>query len=136
VVIEGPYGVFTRHAQRRPRVLLLAAGIGVTSVRALLEDLPRGARPVVVLRATRHEDLVLGAEIAELARRHHGQVHELTGDRGQASIDADWLRRAVPDLRQRDVYVCGPEGFVTEIVDVARQLGVPDDAIHHEAYAL
>ena len=136
VAIEGPYGVFTRHSQRRPRVLLIAAGIGVTSVRALLEDLPRGARPVVVLRATRREDLVLGAEIAKLVRRHHGQVQELTGDRGQASIDPHWLRHAVPDLRQRDVYVCGPEGFVTEIVEVARGLGVPDEAIHHEAYAL
>jgi predicted ferric reductase len=136
VAIEGPYGVFTRHSQGRPRVLLLAAGIGVTSVRALLEDLPREARPVVVLRATRREDLVLGAEIVELVRRHRGQVQELTGDRAQASIDPHWLRRTVPDLRQRDVYVCGPEGFVTEIVGIARWLGVPDEAIHHEAYAL
>src|SRR5579863_1633286 len=116
VAIEGPYGVFTRHSQRRPRVLLIAAGIGVTSVRALLEDLPRGARPVVVLRATRREDLVLGAEIAELVRRHPGQVQELTGDREQASIDQYSLRRMVPDLTERDVYVCGPEGFVTEVV--------------------
>src|SRR5579859_5133144 len=136
VAIEGPYGVFTRHSQRRPRVLLIAAGIGVTSVRALLEDLPPGARPVVVLRATRREDLALGAEITELAGRQHGRVHELTGDREQASIDSNWLRRTVPDLQKRDVYVCGPEGFVTEIVEVARRLGVPGEAIHHEAYAL
>jgi ferredoxin-NADP reductase len=34
------------------------------------------------------------------------------------------------------VYVCGPESFVTAIVAVARHLGVPDDAIHHEAFAL
>jgi predicted ferric reductase len=136
VAIEGPYGVFTRHAQRQPRVLLIAAGIGVTSVRALLEDLPRAAKPVVLLRATRSEDLVLGTEIADLVKRRGGQVHELTGRRGQASIDPHWLRRAVPDLLQRDVYVCGPEGFVTEIVQVARWLGVPDEAIHHEAYAL
>jgi hypothetical protein len=32
--------------------------------------------------------------------------------------------------------VCGPEGFVTEIVELVRWLGVPDEAIHHEAYAL
>jgi len=63
-------------------------------------------------------------------------VHELTGSRSQASIDPYSLRRAVPDLPQRDVYVCGPEGFATEVVEVARWLGVPDEAIHHEAYAL
>jgi predicted ferric reductase len=136
VAIEGPYGVFTRHSQQRSRVLLIAAGIGVTSVRALLEDLPRGAEPIVVLRATRHEDLVLKAEIAELVRRRGGQLHELTGSRARAAIDQYSLRRIVPDLFERDVYVCGPEGFVTEIVELARWLGVPDEAIHHEAYAL
>jgi predicted ferric reductase len=136
VAIEGPYGVFTRHSQRRPRALLIAAGIGVTSVRALLEDLPRGAKPVVVLRAARREDLVLGTEIASLVKRRGGQLHELTGSRAQAAIDQYSLRRLVPDLTERDVYVCGPEGFVTEIVELVRWLGVPDEAIHHEAYAL
>lgn len=136
VAIEGPYGVFTRHSQRRPRVLLIAAGIGVTSVRSLLEDLPRSARPVVVLRATRQEDLVLGTEIADLVKRRGGQLHELTGSRTATSVDQYSLRRLVPDLKERDLYVCGPEAFVTGVVEVARSLGLPDEAIHHEAYAL
>lgn len=136
VAIEGPYGVFTRHAQRRPRVLLIAAGIGVTSVRSLLEDLPRSARPAVVLRATRREDLVLGTEIADLVKRRGGHLHELTGSRTEASVDQYSLRRLVPDLKERDLYVCGPEAFVTSVVEVARSLGLPDEAIHHEAYAL
>jgi len=42
----------------------------------------------------------------------------------------------VPDLDHRDIYVCGPEGFVTDIVELARRLGVPDEAVHHEAFAL
>ena len=136
VAIEGPYGVFTRHAQQRPRVLLIAAGIGVTALRALLEDLPRSARPVVMLRATKHEDLVLGTEIANLVKRRGGQLHELTGNRMAATIDQYSLRHTVPDLKERDLYVCGPEAFVTDIVEVARSLGLPDEAIHHEAYAL
>ena len=136
VAIEGPYGVFTRHAQGRPRVLLIAAGIGVTAVRALLEDLPRGAKPAVVLRAASRDDLVLQPEVADLVKRRGGQLHEVTGSRSQAVIDQYSLRRMVPDLSDRDVYVCGPEGFVTEIVGLLRWLGLPDEAIHHEAYAL
>ena len=136
VAIEGPYGVFTRHSQRRPRMLLIAAGIGVTAIRALLEDLPRGARPVVVLRATRHEDLVLGTEIANLVKRRGGQLHELTGSRMSASVDQYSLRHTVPDYKERDLYVCGPEAFVTSVVEIARSLGIPDEAIHHEAFAL
>ena len=136
VVIEGPYGAFTRYAQQRRGVLLVAAGIGVTALRSLLEDLPRKSAPVVLLRATRAEDVVLGKEVAELVRYRHGKLHELVGTREQAGLDDRSLPRLVPDLDQRDIYVCGPEGFVADIVDLARRLGVPDEAVHHEAFAL
>jgi len=136
IVVEGPYGVFTRFAQQRPQVLLMAAGIGVTALRSLLEDLPRNSAPVVVLRGTRPEDLVLRKEVADLVRYRHGQLHELVGTREEALLDERSLQRLVPDLHRRDIYVCGPEGFVTSIVEVADRLRLPSEAIHHEAYAL
>ena len=136
IVIEGPYGAFTKHAQQRRRALLLAAGIGVTALRSLLEDLPRNSAPVVVLRATRAEDMVLAKEVAELVRYRHGKLHELVGPRERAVLDDRSLPRLVPDLQDRDVYVCGPEGFVADMTDLAKRLGVPDEAIHHEAFAL
>jgi predicted ferric reductase len=136
VVIEGPYGAFTRYAQQRKRVLLVAGGIGVTALRSLLEDLPRNSAPVVVLRASRAEDMVLAKEVAELVRYRHGRLHEVTGTREHADLDGQTLTRLVPDLRDRDLYVCGPEGFVAGVVDLARSIGVPDEAIHHEAFAL
>lgn len=136
VVVEGPYGTFTRDAQLRPRALLIAAGIGVTALRALLEDLPADSRPIVLLRANRTEDLVLGREVHDLVQHKHGQLHEFVGPREVASITGQALRRLVPDLHRRDVYICGPEGFVAGTVDVVRRLRVPDEAIHHEAFAL
>jgi predicted ferric reductase len=136
VVIEGPYGAFTKYAQHRPKALLVAAGIGVTALRSLLEDLPRDSAPVVVLRATRAEDMVLVREVAELVRYRHGRLQELVGTREQAALDEQSLPRLVPDLAERDLYVCGPEGFVADIVDLAKRLGVPDEAVHHEAFAL
>jgi predicted ferric reductase len=136
VAVEGPYGAFTKYAQQRPQALLVAAGIGVTALRSLLEDMPRNAAPVVLLRGTRPEDLVLRKEVAELVRYRHGRVHELVGTREQAVLDERSLQRLVPDLHRRDIYVCGPEGFVTAIVDLAARLGIPAEAVHHEAYAL
>jgi predicted ferric reductase len=136
VVVEGPYGTFTRHAQERQRALLVAAGIGVTALRALLEDLPAGSRPAVILRAGRPEDLVLISEVRELVQHKRGSLHELVGRREEASVTGETLRRLVPDLDRRDVYVCGPEGFVDDVVAIVRSLGVPDEAIHHEAFAL
>ena len=136
IAIEGPYGAFTKFAQQRPQALLVAAGIGVTALRSLLEDMPRNSAPVVLLRGTRPEDLVLRNEVADLVRYRRGRLHELVGTREQALLDEHTLPRLVPDLDRRDIYVCGPEGFVTSVVGLAARLGIPAEAVHHEAYAL
>ena len=99
----------------------------------------RQGRVWVTRDATSHwgsEDLVLAPEVRELVRHRRGKIHELTGPRDQAAIDPVSLPRLVPDLQDRDVYVSGPEGFVTDVVEVARALGVPHESIHHEAFAL
>ncbi len=136
VAIEGPYGAFTRYSRRYHRVAMIAAGIGVTAVRSLLEDLPSGTEPIVLIRATTEEDLVLRREIAALVRHHKGKLHELVGRRDEVRVDAAALRRLVPDLARRDVYVCGPESFVDTVDLTCRHLGVHRNSLHHEAYAL
>jgi ferredoxin-NADP reductase len=134
VAIEGPYGAFTAYARRRKKVACFAGGIGVTSVRALLEDLPLGSDPVVVLRASTEDDLVLSGEVEELVRQRRGRLHELVGSRD--AIGSERFAELVPDIAKRDVFVSGREEFVDHVVDAITKLGVAKDAIHYEVYAL
>ena len=136
VAIEGPYGAFTRHAQQQSRALLIAGGIGVTALRSLLEDLPKRSAPVVIVRASSEADLVLRQEIGELVRHQRGQLHEVIGGRDRVRLDERTLAQFVPDIVERDVYICGPEGFVADLVQMVKYLGVADESIHHEAFAL
>ncbi len=106
VVIEGPYGAFTAHSRRRTKVALIVGGIGVTAIRALLEDLPAGTEPVVILRASTQEDLLLVPEVAEFVRHRKGRLHQLVGSR--SAVRFDRFAELVPDLKKRDVYVAGP----------------------------
>lgn len=134
VGIEGPYGAFTSYARQEKKVACIAGGIGVTSVRALLEDLPLDSEPVVVLRASSKADLVLSDEVRELVRQRRGRLHELVGPR--STIGVDEIFDLLPDLARRDVFVSGPEDFVAEVDAALAKLGLPKDAIHSEAYAL
>jgi ferredoxin-NADP reductase len=136
VAIEGPYGAFTADTRHGDRLLLVGAGVGITPIRALLQELPAGADVVVILRGSTRDDLVLGDEVAEQIRRRGGRLHELVGPREQVALDPAALRRLVPDLADRDVYVCGPDRFTALIADGARRCGVPASHIHHETFAL
>ena len=135
VAIEGPYGAFTHHARHTDRVVLVAAGVGVTPVRALLEDLPRHVDVVAILRGRSRRDLVLRDELAHLVGERGGQLHELVGPRSHARLDERGLTELVPDIADRDLFVCGPGGFMHSVIAAARSAGVRGERIHHEDFA-
>jgi ferredoxin-NADP reductase/DMSO/TMAO reductase YedYZ heme-binding membrane subunit len=135
VAIEGPYGTFTRHARRGPKVLLVGAGLGVTPLRSLLEHLPAETDVSMIVRASHRGDLVLHDELSALVSSRDGVLHEVLGPRQSVRFDQRLLRRLVPDVRERDVYVCGPAGFNEHLVAAARSLGVPESRIHREHFS-
>lgn len=135
VAIEGPYGVFTAAARVGDRVLLVGAGVGVTPLLALLDDLPGGVDVSVVVRASRPQDLVHHDEVLALTAARGGRVHTLTGPRSQVRIE-EALSRLVPDLAGRDVYVCGPPELSDRVLLAARRAGTPEERLHLETFAL
>jgi predicted ferric reductase len=134
IAIEGPYGAFTHHARVSDRVLLIGAGVGMTPLRALLEDLPARTDTVVIMRGSSPDDLVHRGEIAALVDRCGGRLHEIIGSRHKVAFDARLLRHLVPDIATRDIYVCGPDGFMATVIDAALRLGVPEEQVHQEAF--
>ncbi len=135
VAIEGPYGAFTKHVRKSDRILLVGAGVGATPIRALLDDLPRHVDTTVILRGRHERELVLRDEIAQVVGERAGRLHEVVGPREQAPLDVHHLRRLVPDVAERDVYVCGPGSFMTSFISAAREAGVPEDRIHYEDFS-
>jgi predicted ferric reductase len=140
VVVEGPFGVFTALRRTHPRVLLVAGGIGITPLRALLDEMPRGKSAVTLLyRARSWGDVIFREELDELVREHGGSVHYIVGRRG-VEVHPDpfaprFIRQAVPDVQQRDVFVCGPASMEEAVQRSLENLGVPPRQIHREYFA-
>jgi ferredoxin-NADP reductase len=138
VIAEGPYGAFTARRRRERKVLLVAGGIGITPLRALLESMPgRKGDFCLLYRASTEDDVVLRGELDQLAQRRGAVVHYLVGPRGSsADLDPPTFRRLVGDLRACDVYLCGPPAFTAHVRTVLDELGVPGARIHTEEFTL
>jgi predicted ferric reductase len=128
VIIEGPFGGF-RAAGRR--VALIAGGVGITPIRALLEDLPGDI--VVVYRASREEDVILRAELDELARCRGADLHYVLGEE---PLSSERLLELVPDIAERDVFVCGPPAMTEATRASLGRTGVPRRRVFVERFAL
>lgn len=133
VQVEGPFGRFTADRAATRKVLLVAGGAGIGPVRALAEELlARGHEIVVVHRAHAADGLALAAEFTPSPWMRYVPV---AGRRQQLRYDPlapAHLRALVPDIAERDVFVCGPDAMVTTVERSARDLGVPATAIHRE----
>jgi predicted ferric reductase len=135
--LEGPYGAFTSLQRTRPGTLLIAGGVGITPVRALLEE-PAGGNVVVLYRVRGEEDAVLLNEVRGLVAARGGRLHLLTGRTGQGvrPFDPQQLATLVPDIADRDVYVCGPRGMTDTVLAALRALRVPSRQVHAEKFTL
>ncbi|MCX4987680.1 MULTISPECIES: ferredoxin reductase family protein [unclassified Streptomyces] len=134
VFAEGPYGAFTALHRTRPETLLIAGGVGVTPIRALLEDLHDHV--VLIYRVAADRDAVLLDELRELAAAKGAELHVVTGPATPDRLAPRELARLVPDVADRDVFVCGPPGMTSAVLRTLGDLGVPKAQIHFERFSL
>lgn len=148
-----PAGGFTIDAaERRRPAVLLAAGIGVTPLIAMLRHLvhegrrTRHMRPAFLFQCARtRAERAFDAEIANLV--HAGQeklrlVRVLSSpEDAQEAVDFDAAGRLDMALLQAtlpfgdyDFYLCGPPPFMQSMYDGLRGLNVADARIHAEAF--
>lgn len=139
VWMEGPGGTFTAAHRVRERTLLIAGGSGIAPIRALVEELPPGSA-TLIYRASRPDDVLLHRELDWLADAHGVDLWYVVGARDDPGprhvFSPRGLRELVPDVTNRDVYLCGPEGLVNSSRTLLRRVGVPRRQIHLATFEL
>jgi predicted ferric reductase len=144
VSFEGPYGLFTPDARTAPKLAIIAAGIGITPARALLEASTLGPdEATVLLRASDADEATLWTEMQELAAQRGARLYTMIGARSATAPqwmptrDAERnvsLRSVFPDLLESDLYICGPAAWLELIESDARAAGLPPHQLHSERF--
>ena len=143
VWFEGPYGRLSSRARSRRRVVLAGAGVGITPLRALVEELDYAPGDAILLQRYTDEPL-FARELDVLADVRGLQVVALPGRRaapdsilGPAVRGVDEqtaICRLIPDLADRDVFLCGPKPWTDGFERLVMAAGVPRERIHTESF--
>jgi ferredoxin-NADP reductase len=142
-----PAGGFVLDAPAAPKLLLVGGGSGITPIMAMIRDLAdrrqgetrhaRDGRGVIVIHGSRNAgDAIFGAELASLAARFDWlRIHARRDDDVESGrLDAQNLRTLVPDLADREIFVCGPLGLIEVVTQAARDVGALH-RVHQERFA-
>ncbi|MCT9625548.1 ferredoxin reductase [Pseudarthrobacter equi] len=144
----GPVGAFhLADADRRARYLFLAAGAGITPIMSMLRtihDLPGTADVVVLYHGAEAGGFAFHKELAYIASvDSRVKVFYALGDRGRPEewdgfkgrLSAAMIDEVAPDANGRQVYACGPEGYLNTATELLKKVGVDDTSIYMEFFS-
>ena len=146
VRMSGPFGEFSCAPRPRPKLMLLSAGSGITPMLSMarwIADKQSEVDVVFLHVARRQSELIFARELKQLGKQHTGtrvrislsQEAEGSSWRGaRGRLSAAMLKRAAPDLAEREVYLCGPEGFMASARMLLGDAGLPPAQLHEESF--
>jgi predicted ferric reductase len=144
VLVEGPYGRLSARARTREKVAFIGAGVGITPLRALAEALDYEPGNAVLLHRYSGGQPLFRGELEALTAERGLEVLWLPGRRRArgswlgdgigSAADLTALTYWVPDLAERDVYVCGPKPWAADVRASCEAAGLPADRFHVESF--
>lgn len=155
-VIEthAPVGNFAIDAGEERPAVLLAGGVGITPLLAMLRHIvyeglrTRRVRPTILFQSAHsRRDRGFGEELRQLASSAGGAVRiirvlsnvedaeEGADYEAAGRIDIPLLSRFL-SFNDYDFYLCGPPLFMQSLYDGLRQLNIADNRIHAEAFGV
>ena len=145
---DAPYGSFTLHGDADIPAVFLSGGIGVTPIRSIVLQASRDRLPhrIVLFYSNRTPEST--AFLDDLSRAQQENPNfTLVGTMTQMEksgadwdgetgfIDAEMLRKSVPDLDRPIFYISGPRAMVAAMRKTLDDAGVKDDRIRTEEFS-
>lgn len=144
--MTGPHGHFTCAPKPRKKLLLLSAGSGVTPMLSMarwIRDQGLDTDVMYFHCARTREDLIFGAKVAQMAKSNPRFVQRISLTRSTVAhqwrglkgyLDAAMLKKVAPDFAEREIYICGPEGFMAGSKTLLQDSGFAMRHFHEESF--
>ena len=144
--VSGPAGEFSCFNYPSEKILCIAGGSGITPIMSMcrwIVDTRADVDVVVLLSFRSAADIIFRRELELMASRHEHlkivftvtarqPLDPWTGMTGRLCTQVFQL--AVPDLRERHVYLCGPGPFMEAVREQLVQLDFPTQNLHSESF--
>ena len=125
----------------KSKYLFIAGGVGITPVRSMVESLSPTNDLVLLYGSRTSSDIIFKQELESYAANHHFPIYNVYSNEepGEGKevgrVDAEKIKRLVPDFLEREIYLCGPPPMMNGAEQTLLSLGVKPERIHAERFA-
>lgn len=149
IKVGAPAGKFYFAGDESRRVVLVAGGVGITPMMAVIRSLTDrcwAGEMYLIYAVKKRNDVIFERELEHIAARHPNLKIKITlsddpdaqpgglYDGAHGRISKDLVQGFVGDLRNIRVMLCGPDPQMKAARALFVDLGVPDAAVHEEAF--
>ncbi len=141
--INAPYGEFTYEGEY-PKIAMLSGGIGITPLRSIIKyctDKQLSTSVILLYGNQTERDIVFKDQFEEMQRQNRNLkvVHTLAEPseswKGYTGyINADMIKKEIPDYKERVFYICGPPKMVEAMENLLSSLSVPKKQVKKENF--
>src|SRR3990170_519436 len=142
--IDAPYGKFTFEGEH-PKIGMLAGGIGITPLVSICKyctDRSLNARITLLYGCRTEIDIAFKKELEEMQQQNNNLKIIFTlneagsGWKGAVGvINADMVKREIPDYEETVFYTCGPPPMVEVMEKLVESLGLPKTQLKREYFS-
>ncbi len=146
IEISSPMGDFSCVGHAARKILFLSAGSGITPMMSMARWAYDAAPDLDIAffhSARSSRDVIFHKELDWMSSQHPNFHLHLSLTRAEnedrwsglnGRLDAQMLDRIAPDLLERDVYVCGSDGFMQGVKTLLQSLDFPMDNYYYESF--
>jgi ferredoxin-NADP reductase/mono/diheme cytochrome c family protein len=144
VEATGPFGQFCLNPREDKRIVLVAAGSGITPMMSMLrylDDLCLNTAATLLYCVRTRQDIIFAKELNELQKRlKNFRYHVLLSqpdaewDGARGRIDHEFIRKGVPEMAGARFFLCGPPPFMDAARGILAELGVPPEHVRQETF--
>lgn len=135
VYIEGAYGKFSYAFYQNPRQVWIAGGIGVTPFVSMAKSLVRPDHEIdLYYSVSQPLEAVYLTDLTSITQTLKGFRVYLWVTKEKGRLTAETVQKNSGDLKDKDIFICGPLPMMRSLKLQFRRLGLPITRLHTEEF--
>ncbi len=140
VRVEGPFGGFSYIEAESKKQIWIAGGIGITPFLAMARHLDRMNNTDydidLYYTVNNESEAAFFPEFRDVAARKSNFTFHPHFSNALGFLTADMVVSNNSDLKDTEIFLCGPASFMKSLKDQFKTKGVPESKIHYEQFSL